>query len=688
MNKKARRHSPSRRNAAAPAATPTKVEPQQPAEAPSQPARVLWTARRTTLVAVGLVALHLVLAWASLAVENPTVDEVLHLPAGISYWQTGSFRLYHHNPPLVKLIAALPVAFGGCATAPLYNTLYWRQDPPNKAGFGHEFAGLNAPRYFEIFFRARLLMPLFSIVGAWAVCAWSRALYGNAAGLLSLALWCLCPNILAHARLITTDVAAASLGVASTYLFWRYLKSPTWRRAAVAGVALGLAELTKFSLILLYGLWPMLAALHWFRPTRPAFAVVLKRAGHALAIVGLSVLAIDACYGFEGVGIPLGTYEFVCGALTRPARPDEPRPSSPDAVTNAAWHFRVNRFRGTPLAALPVPLPKHYVLGFDDQKLEAEGLPRKFTEPNAPNGDEIMGYPTYLDGELSQTSRPDYYLKTLLYKVPEGTWVLIAASFVVLTWSRRARAGWADETTVVAVPLAVLAAMSLFTNIDLGLRYVLPTFPFLFVAAGKCARYAAGCATHWARVRESTAVAAALAATAIATATINPHFLSYFNLAAGGPDHGAEHLIDSNLDWGQDLVGLRAWLAKNAPGERVGIAYFGQINPSIFAARGEGIDWFLPPPAPGTIDDRGLPTRWMLAKRPWTLEPGLYAVSASLVKGLPWRVYDADRQAPYQAWFHAFSYFGRLRPVAKIGYSIWIYRVDRDDAARLSEMWK
>ncbi|MDE2507588.1 MAG: hypothetical protein KGM43_10275, partial [Planctomycetota bacterium] len=87
MSKKPRRHSPSRRNAAESAATPTKVEPRQPAETASRAARVLWTPRRTALVAVGLVALHVVLAWASLAVENPTVDEVLHLPAGISYWQ-------------------------------------------------------------------------------------------------------------------------------------------------------------------------------------------------------------------------------------------------------------------------------------------------------------------------------------------------------------------------------------------------------------------------------------------------------------------------------------------------------------------------------------------------------------------------------------------------------------------------
>src|SRR5207248_11533193 len=100
------------------------------------------------------------------------------------------------------------------------------------------------------------------IVGGLVVYAWSSRLYGGPGGLLSLALWVFCPNVLAHARLVTTDVAATSLGVLATFAFWLYLQRPTWRRAALAGFALGLAQLTKFSLILLYGLWPFLGLLH------------------------------------------------------------------------------------------------------------------------------------------------------------------------------------------------------------------------------------------------------------------------------------------------------------------------------------------------------------------------------------------------------------------------------------------
>ena len=125
-------------------------------------------------------------------------------------------------------------------------------------------------------------------------------------------------------------------------------------------------------------------------------------------------------------------------------------------------------------------------------------------------------------------------------------------------------------------------------------------------------------------------------------ALVYPDAMAYFNEFAGGPDRGASHLIDSNLDWGQDLVGLRLWLATHAPGERVGLAYFGQINPTIFAPRGEAFDWFLPPPEPGSAAREEGPRRDRFHAPRRRLEPGLYAVSASLVEGLPWRVYDDD----------------------------------------------
>jgi hypothetical protein len=423
-------------------------------------------------------------------------------------------------------------------------------------------------------------------------------------------------------------------------------------------------------------------------------------------LLALSILVIDIGYGFEGVGIPLGQYEFVCQTLTDPVTPGSRRPRSSDQLLDGAYRFRINRFRGALLGHLPVPLPKHYMLGFDDQKLEAEGIPKKFLSTNAlgPEGDKLQGYPVYLDGTLTQKSWWYYYLLTLIYKVPEGTWLLVLASIAVMAFSPRSRAPTFDEFAVLTVPVFVLFVMSVFTNINLGLRYVMPIFPYVYIATGKLVPWAAGFTARRARWGAWMFIAACLTATAAATASIHPHYLAYFNAVSGGSLHGADHLIDSNIDWGQDLVNLRLWLAKNAPGERVGLAYFGQINPRIFEKRGEGFDWYLPPPLPGTMSEKDdFPPRYKYDSAAMKLKPGLYAVSASLVKGLPWRVYDSpwqgfgeSRWAPYETWFKslgdrtlgAFAYFDDLTPIDRVGYSIWIYRVTADDAARLAHYWE
>jgi len=645
------------------------------------------------LAVVALLATQATLAVHSLVQENPTVDEVIHLPAGLTYWQKGTFRLYHHNPPLVKLLAALP-ALSAHPKLDYDGAWGWTPEPPNMAAFAHEFMRANAREYFEIFTRARLLMPAFGVVGGLVVFAWSNRLYGPAGGLLSLALWSLCPNILAHTRLVTTDAGATALGALATFGFWRYLRRPGWKLAALAGLGLGLAQLTKFSMLVLFGLWPLLAlARFWPEPGR--LGVALRTARHGLLALAVCALVIDLGYGFEGVGLPLGDFDFVSQTLTRPIRPgDRPSPPGANDLLNAAHRYRLNRFRGTALGAIPVPLPRHYLLGFDDQKLEAEGMPAKFfaAGPTGPEGEAIQGYPVYLDGTLAQKSWWYYYLLTMAYKVPEGTLALVVGSFVVTAFSPRSRASWPDEFSVLAVPAFVLSVMSVFTNINLGLRYVLPIFPYLFISAGKLAPWASGLPTGWRRRAAWGSVGAGLLATASATASIHPHYLAYFNAVSGGPGRGSDHLIDSNLDWGQDLVGLRRWLKANAPGERVGLAYFGQVNPRVFEARGEAIDWFLPPPAPGSMTLAPGKASMRLLHDPgaMTLEPGLYAVSASLVRGLPWRVYDAPWGAfrqnwgPYQAWFDAFGYFRKLRPVAQVGHSILIYRVSAEDASRLN----
>jgi len=645
--------------------------------------------RLTGLLVVLLLGAHYALAVDSLRRENPTVDEVAHLPAGVSYWQKGTFRLYHHNPPLPKLVAALPVVIAGVETGPLYGMTSWTSDPPSQADFGFAFAFYNAPRYLELFAAARTVMPAFSVVGGLFVFAWSARLYGRAGGLLSLALWCLCPNILAHARLVTGDVAGASMAVAATYLFWSYLRRPTWGRAALAGVVLGLAELTKFSLLLLYGYWPLLWTVRIAieREYSGGLRRLAREAGQGAAMVAISLVVIGAGYGFEGIGRPLGSFTFQSRTLTRPIVPTAEvaaRPVGRNWIAELALRYRVNRFRGTFLGRVPAPLPYHFLTGFDEQRIETEGIPLVWRDPTA-RPDQVQGYPVYLDGTLRRTGWWYYYLACLAYKVPEGTWIVLAASAVALVSSRRGRGAWFDEFAVLAFPTIVLVAITAYTDINLGIRYVLPVFPFAFVAAGKVVPWA-GSLVGRARTAATAVVWLALGLTATQTALIHPSYLASFNWASGGPDRGSEHLIDSNLDWGQDLVTLKRWMAANRPGRPVGLAYFGQVNPSLFLLRDEDFPWFLPASLPGTTFD----VRGTGARRPaGSLRPGVYAVSASLVRGLAWRVYDVGD--PSRTWSPswdaregAFGYYADLTPVAKVGHSIFVYDLSQADCDRIN----
>jgi 4-amino-4-deoxy-L-arabinose transferase-like glycosyltransferase len=664
------------------------------------------------LAVSGLLALHYTLAAHSLIQENPTVDEVLHLPAGVSYWQKGSFRIYHHNPPLVKLVAALPVVCAQPVVEPLYQGDSWRSADFSHIFFGSQFARYNASRYFELFRSARLMVPLFSLAGGLAVFAWSRRLYGVGGGLLSLALWVFCPNILAHGRLVTSDLGATALGVVATYCFWRFLRDGGWLPAVVAGIALGMAQLTKFSMLLLYAVWPFLWLVRVIVivPERGRLREILGGILHGIVILACSVLTVDAGYLFEGVGVPLGAFEFGSRALTRPVPPGTRRPQSKNPLFDIAWRFRINRFRGTWLGRLPTPLPEQYVIGFDEQKLETEGIPQRFSDawqlerhqPGAmarellrpeSSDDRSTGYPVYLDGELRRSGWWYYYLLALSYKVPEGTWLLVILSIGVLIGAKRSKADWAAEVAVLAVPAVVLVSISLFTDINLGLRYVLPIAPYVYVATGKIVPWALSLPVFRRRF-VGAVVAVSLGMTVAATGSIHPHYLAYFNWASGGPDREPARLIDSNLDWGQDLIRLHEWYQTNIPGQRLGLAYFGQINPSIFNVRGTPFRWFVPP-ARGTFRamlQRNLP----LVGPAEHLTPGYYAISATLLYGLPWRYYDPvalDRvpEAWMAAWDikddRAYSYFRRFKPIGPpIGHSIYIYHLSEQDVARATAM--
>jgi len=582
---------------------------------------------RRPALAVGLVLLtHAgLLAWGA-ARHSPTIDEVAHLPAGIDHWRSGRFDLYRVNPPLVRMLASLPVL----AASPVTEEFRFAH-PASRAEFaaGGAFIQNNGPRAFRLFLLARWACIPLSLLAGWVSFRWATALYGPGAGMLALCLWCFGPNVLAHGQLITPDVGAAALGVGASYLFWRWLHEPRLALAVLAGVALGLAQLSKTTWVFLVVLWPVLW-LAWRRwPGGLSRQSSWARDGlHVAAMLLVALVTVNLGYGFEGSFRRLGDYQFLSRPLS--GRTDQ------DPRTFAGG----NRFRDTWLGQVPVPLPENYVLGIDFQKREFE-LERW----------------SYLRGEFRQRGWWYYYLYALAVKVPLGTWVLAFLALAV-TLGRSARTDLRRDELVLLAPAVVLFVwVSSQTGFSHHLRYVLPAFPFAAIWIGQSARLLSGPARP-----VKLLAGAALSWSVASSLVVYPHSLSYFNELTGGPKGGHRHLLDSNIDWGQDLFYLTAWLDAHPEARPLRMLYHGFFRPELAG---------LKPIAPPEII--GNPGKTLPAHRGGP-EPGWYALSVCWMYGYGTAGFG---------YYPQYTYFRRFQPVATAGYSIYIFHVTLDEANRV-----
>lgn len=664
---------------------------------------------QTLFIVCGLLlimGLHGALAFHGAMVHTPTVDEVAHVPAGLSYVQKYRFRMYPHNPPLARILYGM--ATSGLHLPVQYQGTWTRHEPPNHWQFAFELLAASSTtvedqaRYLTAFTRARAVVVLWSLVTMPILFYWARWWFGNHAGWLAVSLWAVAPNIIAHAGLATTDAPATCTIVIACYAFAVWLERATWLRAAAVGILLGLALLTKFSTLWLVFLWPVWAWLVWWHQqkesdnsyTNATTNVVntsrlswLRPLAHGVvwrqffAMVFIAVTCINLGYLGEGTFTRCGEFPFVSNSLTRPRRRDDPPPRlGSNASYNRVLSVRVNRFVGTIFARVPCPLPYRFVTGFDEQKFEAEGK-----------------YQMYLRGEwrqsagYSDTGRTGwwyYYFYALAIKEPLGTWALLfLATIAIFRW-RTPKDRWDRILPLWGLALAPVLAMTFLSDINLGLRYVLPGLPFFYLLASSAARPGA---PRWWYVLLLTL----LAWNIMAVVKIHPHELAYFNEWVG-PRQGRFHLADSNIDWGQDLRLLARWLERHPEWRGARIAYWGTVPPEM-----EGISaWRLP--------QRQLSTEFALA-RPLPGEPdveefpapGKYIVSVNFERGMkfhmpcPWNIRQAvaiERREVLLPLAHgqlleiparAFTWFQEFEPIIEpeIGYSLLLYDITPSMAA-------
>ncbi|MAT96466.1 MAG: hypothetical protein CL608_04925 [Anaerolineaceae bacterium] len=450
---------------------------------------------------------------------------------------------------------------------------------------------------------------LVALVGRWA---WELTQRSWAA-LLAMVLAAFDPNLLANGRLATTDFGLTFFAFLAGFLLWRFGKRPSWPRAIWAGVGFGLLQNTKFTaglFVPLFALVLLLFVVSWYRQSTlkpPLFSWNSPLVILVVAFPLAAFLTLWAAYGFQVGTLPDGL------------------PTMPQ------------------LAGLTVPLSHHL-----EQLLDIGGRLQKST-------------PAFLMGSYSDSGWWYYFPVAFVLKTPLPTLILLLGTGGGLLWLgvRQWLAGRRLSLAALLIPPLGYFGFALTTDINLGYRHLLPVLPFFFVLiavvlfwlSGETAVSTSSLWALWQRYQQ-IALVGLVGWLAVIAFWLHPHYLAFFNVFAGGPDGGWRYLVDSNLDWGQDLGGLKNWMDENGV-EQVWLSYFGEGRPSYYNINHIGLDSF----PPRLMNPQARPFY------PLDPAPGIYAISATTLQG----VHFADHDT--------FVWFRHKEPLDKVGYSIFLYEV-------------
>lgn len=559
--------------------------------------------------------------------KNATFDEGSHIPAAYTYAAFGDFRMNPEHPPLIKLLAGIPLRFMHPKMEA--EDADWKKAKQWEFGLKFLYSWNDADR---LIFWSRVPVMLLGLLLSLGVWRCARELYGWQAGLVALLLCLFNPDVLAHGQLVTTDLGVACFLFLAVYAYYRALGRLTIRRGLLTGLMVGLSLLTKFSAVLIFPMLALVGLAYAYanttsRVSLPKFAPdgrfltlrrdKLKLAGGLLAAATVvALLVVWAGYRFR--------YQIA---------------TTPEISTTLDWeHYWQKDTLATNVIQLLHYLrlvPEGYSYGF---LFALESVEKRFA---------------FLAGDYSTKGWWYYFIVTFFIKTPIPLLALIGLGSYFM---RRYGAGVAAECMLL-LPVGLYWVVTLGSSINIGHRHLLPIYPFLFVFASKVARAFAP-----PRQRRLAIVCGLLLGWyLIGTAFIYPHFLAYFNEAVGGPSQGYRWLADSNLDWGQDLKALAEYRRQH-PDEPFYLSYFGSAYPEYYGIKSQ----FLP----------GLNSQMAekvsnkeLVRFDQIPSGAIVAISATNLSG----VYVRNYRLPGTEQF--LLRLRGMQPLAHIGYSIFIYRI-------------
>ena len=610
--------------------------------------------KKVNILAAALLMLFGLLALTGMWNDNANYDERIHLPAGYSYVTQQDARLNPEHPPLVKDLSALPLllmkikfpyssqGWNTVLTTDSSRTPSWQTD----VGFGNDllyYSGNDAQNMMRY---GRIPIILIGVLLGLYLFKFAKELWGDLAGIISLTFYSFSPTFLAHTRLVTTDVAAAAAFFISFYYLYKWLKDSTWRNLCILGIVLGLSLLTKFSTFLLLPIFGFIILVWILLQERGKKLSALKKyIGGFILILIIAYLIVGAIYAFQIWNYP-------------------PQKQTIDTA------FILSTFGFKPLVNLNIWISSQPILRAWGQYFL--GFLMVFQRSGG-------GNTTYFLGEVSANGSRFYFPVVYLLKEPLA-YILIIFFALYLGLKKcarhcRERAGkyWFFDFTELVKNnfsefgmlsiIAVYWAFSIRSNLNIGVRHILPTLPFIYaLTARQIGLWITGGVTErisnygsfwplfslqWRRVKKGFFIAILFIWAIVSVVSVWPSFLAYFNEIAGGPDNGYKLVVDSNLDWGQDILRLSQFIEKNNI-KNIKLDYFSGA-PAEYYIKTAKIESF----------NRETPQK------------GWLAVSATILMG----ACKGDK-IPCSYNERAYTWLDQYKPVTKIGYSIFVYKVE------------
>lgn len=496
-------------------------------------------------------------------------DEPYHIASGYSKLKTGDYRLLPEDGPLEPVISAFPLLFMNISFPFDHPSWEVKDMDVLMPVFFFEY---NQNPYWIIFW-SRIPMILLSLLLGYYVFRWAKELYGVKAGIFALFLYSFSPDILAHGQISSSDFGFAVFGTISLYYLWKFIQKPSWQSLLVAGFTLGLAQLTKFSAVFLlpiYFLVIIIVALstksrivlrsksyaksekkasaynagpHFLLTKRienswldPRLKLATSLIFSFLIMLLVAYLVILAAYKFEGVGVPLAESISKDIHINR-------------EVYDIESLYKSNSLVSFAFEKIPSPLPYYFIRGLGYTILNTRG-----TAPS-------------LVGEETLITKPYFFIYAFLVKTPIALLMFFLLSLLMMSKLKK------DNITkaILILPVLIYHLLLSFSSYQFGYRYLLHLVPLILI-------FASGITTIKFEARKFTyLLRAAIVLLSIwyliSSILIYPHYLSYFNEFIGSKN-AYYHLVDSNLDWGQDLYYLSAYLLEQGISEPY-ISYYG-----------------------------------------------------------------------------------------------------------------